>query len=561
MSESHTTPTRVAVKERKGISIVWLVPLVAAAIAGWLIYTTFADKGPTVTITFETAEGLEAGKTKVRYKDIEVGIVSDLGISDDLSEVVVTAELDKELRSHLSKDTRFWVVRPRLTAAGVSGLGTLVSGAYIEIEPIENGSEPKHLHFTGLEEPPIITSDDPGREYILEADSLGSISVGSVVLYRGISVGEVLSYNLSKDNESLEIHIFVRSPYDKLIFPGTRFWNASGISASLDAQGVDISIESLQSLVTGGIAFETPPSAMTADVSPDESRFRLFKSYELQEDKLYSTKIDFLTYFDGSVRGLAAGAPVEYRGIRVGTVTDVRLEFDPETLEARIPVVFEMEPERIRGFGNTGASDPYKIMAALVKKGLRAQLQTGNLLTGQLLIDLSIYKGAEPAELILGGVYPQIPTVPTNLDEITRSVNDILKEVASLPLTEIATDLRSNLRDLDSILKSPEIPKAIASLDETLTAAKTLVTQLEAESGPLMKSLRQTADRAGVAIADTENILKEAEGILGADSETRYNLVSMMAELSQAARSIRILTDYLEQHPEALIRGKGGYAQ
>jgi len=561
MAEPHAAPHKVDVQERKGISIVWLVPLVAAAIAGWLIYTTFAEKGPTITITFETAEGLEAGKTKVKYKDIEVGSVTNIGISEDLTHVVVTAELDKELESHLSKDARFWVVRPRLTAAGVSGLSTLVSGAYIEIEPAERGSEAIELKFTGLEEPPLVTSNDPGREYVLEAKSLGSIGIGSAIVFRGINVGEVLGFKLSETREHVDIRVFVQAPYDQLIHPGTRFWNASGISASLDAQGVNISVASLQSLLTGGISFETPPSAMTAEVSPANSRFRLYESYELQEDQLYSEKISFLAYFTGSVRGLAPGAPVEYRGIRVGTVNDVRLEFDPETLEARIPVIFEMEPERIRGLGEAAPTDPYKIMGELVKNGLRAQLQTGNLLTGQMLIDLSIYKNVKQEELVLGGVYPQIPTVPTDLDEITRSVNDILKEVAELPLTEIASELRSNLRSLDAILQAPEIPKAIASLDETLTAARDLVTQLESESGPLMASLRKTADHASAAIANTEKLVKEAESVLGPESETRYNLVSMLAELSQAARSIRILTDYLEQHPEALIRGKGGYAQ
>ena len=561
MSEPHAPPPKVAVKERKGISMVWIIPLVAAAIAGWLIYSTFAEKGPTITITFKTAEGLEAGKTKVRYKDIEVGTVSALRISDDLSKVLVTADLDKELEKHLNERTRFWVVRPRLTAAGVSGLSTLVSGAYIEMDPAQGPAEKAHLRFEGLEEPPQVTSEDAGREFVLEAPTLGSIGTGSAIVFRGINVGEVLGYRLSEDNSYVEITIFVKSPHDDLIRPGTRFWNASGISASLNAEGVKIAVESLQTLVTGGISFETPPWAMTADPSPADSRFRLYESYELQEDQLYSKKIAFVAYFDGSVRGLSPGAPVEFRGIRVGTVSDVHLEFNEETLEARIPVIFELEPERLRGIGQSGPEDPYEVMAALIENGMRAQLQSGNILTGQLLVDLTVYPDAEPAELILGGTYPEMPTVPAELDRLARSLNGILEKVAALPMEEIANDLRKNLQALDKILESPEIPKAIASLDETLTAARGLVTQLEARSGPLLDSLRTTSDRAGEAIADTEKIIGAVDEILGPDSATRYNLVSMMAELSQAARSIRILTDYLEQHPEALVRGKGGFAE
>jgi paraquat-inducible protein B len=300
---------------------------------------------------------------------------------------------------------------------------------------------------------------------------------------------------------------------------------------------------------------------MTVEPSPAESQFRLFDSFELQQDQRYSEKIAFLVYFDGSVRGLSEGAPVEFNGIRIGTVSDVRLELNPDSLKVRIPVVFELEPERIHGIGSGAQADPYDLMAALIDKGMRAQLQSGNLLTGQLFIDLAIFPDAEPAELIIGGTHPEIPTVPTDIEKITQSVTDVLKKIAALPLPELVADLRADLQALGTILKSPEIPKAIASLDETLTSARSLVANLDAKSGPLLDSLRETSDKARGAISQTEKLLETAEGILGPESATRYNLISMMDELSQAARSIRILTDYLEQHPEALVRGKGGFSE
>jgi paraquat-inducible protein B len=300
---------------------------------------------------------------------------------------------------------------------------------------------------------------------------------------------------------------------------------------------------------------------MTAKPSPEKSQFRLFDSFELQQDKRYSEKIAFLTYFDGSVRGLSKGAPVEFNGIRIGTVSDVHLEFDAETLKTRIPVVLELEPERLRGIGAAGPTGPYKVMAALVAKGMRAQLQSGNILTGQLFIDLANYPDAEPAELIIGGTHPEIPTVPTDIEKITQSVTEVLKKIAALPLPELVADLRADLQALGTILKSPEIPKAIASLDETLTSARSLVANLDAKSGPLLDSLRETSDKARDAISQTEVLIEAAEGVLGPESATRYNLISMMDELSQAARSIRILTDYLEQHPDALVRGKGGFSE
>ena len=545
----------VELRKRKGVSIVWLIPLVAAVVAGWLIFTTFAEKGPTVTITFKTATGLEAEKTKIKLKDLEIGTVKSLSIAKDLSSVIVTAELDKEMEAHLGKNTRFWVVRPMLTASGVSGLSTLISGSFIEVDPVAGKSK---RHFEGLETPPLIRSDDPGREFKLTAEVLGSVGRGSPISFRGITVGEVMGYTLAKDNSSVEIQIFIKDPHSDLIRPGTRFWNASGISASLSAEGVSVSMESVTSLLIGGVAFETPPAAMYEEPSAEGAVFPLFRSRELEREKLFTKTIPFIAHFDGTVRGLEEGAPVEYRGIRIGTVSDLRLDAKLQGGAPVILVTFDIEPERIHGVGRDSGEDPYAAMAGLVKKGARARLEQGNLITGSLYISLDFYPDAPPAELLRGGTYPEIPTLPTELEQITRSITDVLQTIAALPLAEVVDDLRVTIRSVNSLVNSPEVERTLANLDNSLREVSQLVGKVDRDIGPLMASIQDASDAAETALAQAGNTLKSADSLIAQDSVARHNLTVMLKELAEAARSIRVLTDYLEQHPEALLQGKGG---
>ncbi len=531
----------------RGISIVWLVPLVAAAIGIWLAYTTLQERGPTITITFDNAEGLEPGKTKIKYKDVEVGTVAGVKISEDLQRIVVTAEMVKEAETYLAEGTRFWVVSPRLGAGGVSELGTLVSGVYIGVDPKQG--EPVYT-FSGLAEPPLITSDTPGRHYTLHATTRGSISRGSPVYFRGIEVGQVVDYKLADDERTLDFKVFVRAPHDELVEDNSRFWNASGFHASLGANGVQISTESVQALLSGGIAFETPTGASPGKPSPEGTVFTLYDSYESVAQAGFTTKVPYLVQFDGSVRGLSPGAPVEFRGMRVGTVSDVGLQIDVADESIRIPVTIEIEPQRIAFTGLTGDNpyheEPYLLMEKLVERGLRAQLQSGNLLTGQLLVDLGFHPKAAAAKLDRGGEYPEIPSVPSEIDALTTSVNGVLTELASLPLADLVQELRSTVQNVNQLVSSPQTGETLEALKGTATELQTLVQTVDKQLGPLMTQIQGT--------------LATADGMVGSDSQIRYDLNSALTELAGAARSIRVFADYLERHPEALLRGKPGYA-
>jgi len=539
-SSGDAVPEAETARER-GISIIWLVPIVAAAIGAWLAYTAWQEQGPTITIRFADAEGLEAGKTQIKYKDVEIGLVEDVHISDDLAQIVVTAEMTKEAAHYLSEGTRFWVVSPRLGAGGVSGLGTLLSGVYIGVDP-----KPGELvdEFEGLAEPPLIASRTAGRQYVLRAASRGSIARGSPIYFRGIQVGQVVDYALADDDQSIDFKVFIRAPHHELVYAGSRFWNASGFQASIGADGVRVGMESIQSLLAGGIAFDTPVYADPGEPSPDNTVFVLHPDFASVSEARFTQKIPYTIFFDDSVRGLSPGAPVEFRGMRVGTVKGVQLEIDVVNERIRIPVNIEIEPERITMIGGT-ERDP-DMMAEMVKRGLRAQLQSGNLLTGQLLVDLNFHPKAPAAELGHDGAYPVIPSVPSELEALTASVTGIMTDIAALPLDELVQELRNTVESINQITNSDNATQTLDALNASAVALQAVLQNLNQQLGPLMSQARGT--------------LASAEAIVGPESPVRYDLNAMLKELTGAARSIRVFADYLERHPEALIRGKPGFA-
>jgi paraquat-inducible protein B len=536
-----TEVPEAAAVERRGFSLIWLIPAVAGAVALWLGYTTIRDQGPLITVTFEDAEGLEAGTTKVKYKEVEVGLVEDIAISEDLSHVVVTARMVKNAAPYMNDGTEFWIVRPRIGAGGVSGLGTLVSGAYVEVDP---GSGEPATSFKGLEEPPPIRSDVAGRRFQLRAEKLGSVSRGAPLYYRDVEVGQVLGYQLAEDRQSLLVDVFVAAPHDQLVRANSRFWNASGVQVNLGADGVEVSVASLQALLAGGISFDTPAIGRPDDPATAGSQFPLFESFSAVTESRYTDKIPYLVYFDGSVRGLRAGAPVEFRGMRIGSVTDVALEVDPEEEVVRIPVTIDIEPQRISMPSDEQQPEPYATIAALVERGLRAQLKSGNLLTGELLVDLDFHPDSPPATLDRSGPYPRIPSVPTQLEVLTASITGLLNQLAALPLPDLVADVQRTVQGVEALVTSPDTAQAVSALTETATRLQALVGMLERRMDPLLSQAEAT--------------LASTESLLGDDSQLRYDAVDLMRELTGAARSIRLFADYLERHPEALLRGKTG---
>jgi paraquat-inducible protein B len=522
--ESGGTPRRATslpeavVQQKTGFSIVWVIPIVAALVGAFLVYKALSEQGPEITITFETADGLEAGKTKIKYKDVEVGLVESIELDPELRYVVVTAEMVPGAESYLTEDTRFWVVRARVSAGQVSGIGTVFSGAYIGIDPSTEGAP--QTDFVGLEDPPVVTSDESGTTFELEATELGSTDVGSPVYYRWIKVGQVAGYELSEDGQHVSMKVFVEKPHDARVNTNTRFWNASGLDVSVTADGVSIDTPSVVSMLIGGVAFDTPESLGPGGEVPEGFVFPLYDNHKDTTRPRYTLKQRYLLYFNESVGGLDAGAPVEFRGIRIGEVQDVRLIFDEETGEPRIPVVIELEPERI---GLTVPIDPKgpRFIDRLVAQGLRARLKSANLLTGQLLVDLDFVPDAPPAEVMAGERYPVLPTVPGSFDAIATSVARIVDKVEQMPIDDIGNNL----------------DRLIVELKQTV-----------GELGKLSSSIN---DEVAPSLVET---LESANTLLGPTTQREFE--RLMLDLARTARSFRLLADRLEQHPEELLRGR-----
>jgi len=508
----HVPESRAFSKKRTRLSVVWIIPIVAAVIGVWVAVTRILGEGPKITIVFKSADGLEAGKTKIQYNGVDVGTVVTVRLSDDHKSVITTAQMAPKTEGFLLDDTRFWVVRPRISGANVTGLGTLISGAYVAMDI---GQSRQHKRdFVALETPPVITGDAPGRFFMLKTPDLGSLDSGTPIFFRRLQVGQVASYELDKDGLSLNIKVFVTAPYDQYVTPNTRFWNASGIDVSLSANGLSVQTQSVLSVLIGGIAFETVATDPILPPAEANTVFTLF-SNRVEAFKLPARNPQtFELVFKQSVRGLAPGAPVEFRGIAIGEVAEVSAQVDAKTFEFSAPVSIHLDAQRlgvqIRDLapGTDFESIRRQLIDSLVAHGVRAQLQTGSLLTGSLFVAFDFFPDAPAATVDWSQKPVQLPTIPGQLEAIVASAVGVIKKLNEIQYKQIGDDLQ----------------KAIVELDRTLVSG------------------RGTLDNA--------NKLIEPNSVLGAE------LGNTLQEVSRAARSVRVLADYLERHPEALIRGK-----
>jgi len=534
------------VKKRRSFSIVWVVPLVALLIGGWLVYKAVTEKGPTITITFETAEGLEAGKTKVKYKDVEVGTVQTIVLDNELANVKLTVAMEKDSDAYLTENTRFWVVRARVAAGQVTGLGTLFSGAYIGIQPSRDGKRSRH--FKGLEKPPVVSGDIEGRRFNLVASKLGSLNPGSPIYFRQIEVGQVTDFKLDPNGQLVEVQIFIEAPYHRFVRQRTRFWVASGLDIDLTANGLRVDTESVVSLLIGGLAFSTFPNEEPGPEATEETHFKLYDTYEAARDDRYTIKRDLIVEIKDSVRGLSIGAPVEFRGLKIGEVTDIDMDADFENLDFTVPVRVRIEPERLKIDSPKGEGGLLERWQRLVDKGFRAQLETGSLLTGQLYVKLDIFEDVTPTKISFYKGLPVIPSVPSPSQEIMQGMTRIVKRLDQLPLEKIGNDLQSTMSGMDRLVNGPDLRNAIQSLRRILAELETTTTSLNAETVP----------RINTALSEMETVLKDLDGWISADAPLQGDLRQTLEELAAAARAVSDLADLLERHPEALIQGKGG---
>jgi paraquat-inducible protein B len=545
----HIPQATVVRRKRLRISIVWIIPILAAVVAIGIAVQRVLSEGPTITIIFKSADGIEAGKTFIRYKDVRIGQVTAVQLSEDYSKVLVKAKIAKHAAGLMVEDAKFWVVEPRVSLSGVSGLNTLLSGNFIGFQAGKSAEEQRS--FTGLDEPPIIT-DQRGRRFMLKSPTLGSLDIGSPVFYRRLNVGQVAAYNLAPDGMSVEVTVFVNAPYDKYVTSETRFWNASGIDVSVGADGVEVRTESLVAVLAGGLAFDTPDFLAGTEPAVANSSFPLYRTRTIAMKQPDPIERRYVLHFNESIRGLSVGAPVTLYGLRVGEVAHVGLEFDPQTLVFRPRVLITFFPDRlVASLSQRQKAETGKSMAELTpdarlrmlrriveERGLRAQLRTGSLLTGELFVAFEYFPAAPKVKIDWTRDPLELPVVPGGLANIESKLSSILTKVDNMPLDAIGIDVRN----------------ALATLNTTLKDADTLVNRVDAQWVP---EGTKTLEELRRAIGDADRVLKNTDAtFFGKDAPAPQDLRDTLQELTRAARSVRVLVDYLERHPSMLIRGK-----
>ncbi|GJM23328.1 MAG: paraquat-inducible protein B [Planctomycetota bacterium] len=514
--DSAAAPTAV-VRKRKGFQVVWVIPMVAALVGGWLWYRALQDKGPEITITFATADGLEAGKTKIKFKDLEIGEVSGVTLADNMEHVIASVELVAGSERYLTDQTRFWVVRPRIGAGGISGLGTIVSGAYIAADVSLDGTPAKA--FTGLEEPPARPANAEGLRVKLRSPALGSINTGTSITHLQIKMGDVEGYTYLRDEELIEFDLYIEAEYAELVRENTRFWSASGFDVTLGTDGFDIHADSLESILMGGIAFGSAPNETPGQRASAGHVFTLYDS-KSAAGEISNNPRRTIAYFNEPIRGLAPGSPVDFQGIVIGKVLEVGVAANRDTGTFMIPVVLETYPDRLMTTDNADTEEHGQILARLVERGLRAQLGPANLVTGARSVLVDLHPDT-PATLM--GHHddgtPEIPTIPSTGEALTKMLDE---------LPQIVSGLNDTVNTVSELVSAPRTAQTLDSLN----SASAQLDQLLRGSDTAMNLLATNLPAMQQQLSDT------------------------LHELALSMRSLASLTDFLERHPEALLRGK-----
>ena len=522
-------PTPRVLRRRRLPSLTWLVPLTAVVIGATLVVNAWRTAGPRITISFQTAQGLEVGKTLVKYRNVTVGHVTGIALSTDRNRVLVSADLLSSARDLLTADARFWVVRPRIGIGWASGLETLISGSYIAVEA--GDAKLRQAEFVGLENPPPATHGLLGKSLVLHAKDVGSLALDAPVYFRRFEVGHVIDRELEDGGHGARVVVFIDAPYDRLVTRATRFWNASGVDLTLGADGMKLRTQSLASVLAGGVAFETAPTAQDVGEVRSGAQFTLFDDQAAAMAPPDGDPRYVRMRFAQSLRGLSVGAPVDFVGVNIGQVFSLDLDYDAKHKSFPVIVTALIYPRRmgkayevLEQSGTATSEDKMaRLVGQLVARGLRAQPRTGNLLTGQLYIALDFIPGSRPARFDVDARPLEIPTVSGSVEELQQKLASIVDKIDRIPITQIGRHLDADLVDLDG---------ALGELRTEVLPAGTTAFQ----------SLHTTLGSVDHALAD--------------DAPWRDNIDQTLVEARSTLRSVRSLTDYLDRHPEALLRGR-----
>ncbi len=544
--ESDIEIVKIEEKQDSKFNHVWWLPLIALIMVVYFSVNRYASQGPLIHIKFETAEGLEVGKTKLRYKDVNIGKVEKINLDQNYKDVLISVRLNKENEGLLREKTQFWVVRPRISVTKVSGLGTLLSGSYIAIDPDKSENSEYRYEFEGLNSPPVVTQDKPGLRLTLLSSKARSMAPGTAVYFKGMQVGSVDRVYFSPDYLWVKADIFITSPHDKLIQQGTKFWSASGVSIDAGTNGVDIEMESFETLLAGGIVFDTPVNLEKSGNVTNGTEYILYDNKKQAREQNYGKRIYFVTYFKGNLNGLEIGSPVMLQGIKIGKIKDVQLLFDEITGQTKIPILFEVYENRLGVINSTHRSQVSNVTKRLVEQGLRARIETASLLTGSKYISLIKTKNIEKTTLGIDNItgYPIIPSVPESFDELTSGINSIVAKVNQMPLNEIATNIKNTLETTNKKLNQLDITESVKALNELLNEGTTLATGAKKSITHLDKIISRLSKSAEKALQG-----------FSPNAPLYHNLSKTLLSLNEVLETLRVITDTLARKPNALIFG------
>ena len=521
------------VDQIKRWSPVWIIPVVTLLIGAWILFYHFSHQGPLVTLITTNAEGIEGGKTTIKSRSVDVGIVESAVLTDDLHHVEITARLNSGMEKLLKSDSAFWVVKPTIGREGVTGLGTLLSGAYIELQPGNKGEKAEQYEL--LDSPPLAPPDAKGIRITLDSAKSGQLNAGDPVLFRGYRVGTVETSHFDADKRMMTYQLFIAAPYDRLITTNVRFWKDSGIAVDMSASGMRVEMGSLTTLFSGGVSFDVPDGWELGQVAKNKSEYKLFDDQRSIQDSLYTVHEDFLMFFSDSVRGLQPGAPVEFRGIRLGTVAEVPYKSKEVTQQLdtdyRIPVLIRIEPDRFQSMlGQEFNIDQH--LTEGIANGLRASLKSGNLLTGALYIDLDFYKNAKP---VTGPVnfagYKLIPTMSGGLAQIQQKLMDALDKVNNLPLNPLLEQATGTLKQSQQTMR--ELQKTLDNINQITSS----------------QSMKELPDDMQKTLRELNRSMKGFQP----GSPAYSKLVGDMQRLDQVMRELQPVLKTLNSKSNALV--------
>ena len=570
------------VKKGRRFNAIWIIPLVTVVLGVWMVVHAYLTQGPEIRVTFDTASGIEAGKTKVKFRDVEMGMVQEVNLSPDMQAVTAVIKMQREALPLLREDTLFWIVTARIGSGTISGLGTLLSGAYIQLSP--GTSDDSALEFTALEEPPLTPAHAPGIRLKLFSES-ASATIGDPVLYHGIKVGRVESQDFDPQTGKIQHSIFIDAPYHVLVTSNTRFWDISGISVSAGAEGFKVTTGSLESILLGGVTFADPPDLGPGQPVDDNTEFRLFPDLESILDSPHEYREYYVVKFEQSVKGLLPGAPVSYRGIEIGKVERIMLQEQAELSVSRgklldrgspVPVLFYIEPARVDLPDTQHSLDLIEqALFSNIGNGLRGSLETASLITGSKMIAFEYHDNEGPAEIGEFQGYKTLPTTVTGLSGLESQISKLLETVNQMPLeqtvagvNQAVSELNYSLAALRKILENRATQDLPVELKETVEALHALLAEKEMQEIPqevdaILESLRNLVDSKEMRAipGDIQDTLAAARYQLNGESGETYQLRNTLKELELTARALREFVDALDREPESLIRGKSANQQ